>query len=763
MLVPAAAFALGAWAAFHLSFLSLPLLSALSLVSLGWGLGLRRRAGIALGFVALGLLAAVVRSGLPERPAGGLVGDMPVEAVVRVSGHWSRDDEGWAAPARLLRWTQAGQTREETSLDVLVHLPDPDLEPPALGSTLRARGYLTRSSGFANRSAVPPGPWRIRLKSRLLMEVESLPGFVPALSGSLRRRVERAFDAAGPESRGRCQGKALARALVLGDAAGLPLEWKRGLRVTGLYHLMSVSGVHVALVAGLVWLLAGVGGWMPRSLQLLLMLAAIGLYLLLVGPLPPLVRAAVMGALAVLALLAERPPAAANALGWAAIAQIAIEPDLVNQPTFQLTASATAGILLLAPRLAERWTWGPHGLRSSLAASVGAQLATLPWILPQFHLLSPTAPLLNLLAVPWTGVALVASLFWTGLALIWPAGASFALPVLDALAAPFAWPSRVPPEVWGTLPLHVPAWGAWALAIALGGLLLMKSSRPWVRITRTVALILTLLTLAVWGYAGGRVRSGPQMVMIDVGQGDSILLRDGRRAILVDGGGWESGDLGGRVLLPALLAEGVTRLEALVMTHPDRDHCQGLVDISAFLPVREVWMGPGWDPESCAGRLAVIPGAAVRLLSRGDRREVGEWRLTVLHPDPDERRGENERSLVLLAQAAGHRVLLTGDVESWAEQRLLSCCEAELRADILKVAHHGSRTSTSESFLEAVRPRLALISVGQRNVYHHPSPVVVERLQEHGVRVLRTDRDGAIAVSWGEHGQIRIELPGSPR
>ncbi|HEX2642238.1 MAG TPA: hypothetical protein VHU81_04545, partial [Thermoanaerobaculia bacterium] len=202
MLVPAAAFALGAWAAFHLSSLSLPLLSALALVSLGWGLGLRRRAGLILGFAALGLLAAVVRAGLPERPAGGLVRDMPVEAEVRVSGHWSRDDEGWAAPARLLRWTQAGQTREEEALDVLVHLPDPAAEPPALGTTLRARGYLSRSSGFANRSPVPPGPWRIRLKSRLLMEVEALPGFVPALSGALRRRVEVAFDAAGPESRG---------------------------------------------------------------------------------------------------------------------------------------------------------------------------------------------------------------------------------------------------------------------------------------------------------------------------------------------------------------------------------------------------------------------------------------------------------------------------------------------------------------------------------------------------------------------------------
>jgi len=231
----------------------------------------------------------------------------------------------------------------------------------------------------------------------------------------------------------------------------------------------------------------------------------------------------------------------------------------------------------------------------------------------------------------------------------------------------------------------------------------------------------------------------------------------------VDGGGWKTGDLGGRVLLPALLSEGVRRLDAVVMTHPDRDHCGGLVDIAAYLDIGEVWMGPGWKEEGCAGRLASLPGTPVRRLWSGKEAAVGRWRLRVLHPDPDEDRGTNERSLVIRAEALGRSVLLTGDIESWAEMRLLSCCEKEIRVDFLKVAHHGSYTSSTGSFLDAARPRLALISAGVDNLYHHPSPVILDRLAERSIPVLRTDRDGLILLRFGEDGRTEVELPGAPR
>jgi competence protein ComEC len=747
MLLPAAAFAAGTLLAFQVSYLSIPLLAALALA----GLALGRRAGVCLAFLAFGLLAAAVRLGLPDDPAASLRRDRPVEAVLRVTGHWTPDDEGWSAPARVVRLIQEDRLTAPP-IEILVHLPDPEELPPPFGTTLRVKGYLARSPGLGNRIPSPPGPWRLRVKSRQLLEIESPPGPVARLSGAIRLRVEEAYRAASP---GKGEGKALARALVLGDVSGLPLAWKRGLRVTGIYHLMSVSGVHVALVAGLVWLLAG---WLPRPLRLLLMLAAILLYLLLVGPLPSLVRSAVMGALAALALLAERPPAAANALGWAVILLLLDQPDLALSPAFQLTVSATAGLLLLAPPLARRWQgrWLPVRAAEPVAASVGAQLATLPWALPRFHMLSPLAPLLNLPAVPWTGLALIASLLWTAVALISPGLAGALLPVLDLLAAPFSWPSRTPPEVWLPMPLALSAGWAWAIAAGAAALLLLPLRR------RTVLLVLA--AVAVLGVLCTRSRpQDPELAMLDVGQGDAILLRDGDRAVLVDGGGSRGGDIGGRALLPALLGEGVKHLDALVMTHPDNDHCGGLVDIAAYLPVREVWMAPGWDRAGCAGRLLDLPGVRTRFLSRGQRLTLGRWRLTALHPAADDHQPVNERSLVLLAEANGRRAILTGDVEKGAERDLVDCCARDLRADLLKVAHHGSRTSSTEDFLDAVAPRLALISVGVGNVYHHPSPEIVERLRDHRARVLRTDRAGEIVVRFGADGRLRIETPGAPK
>jgi competence protein ComEC len=748
--VPALALAFGVWVSFQLASFSLPLLTSLAVL----GLALRRPAGLCLTAFSVGMIVAIVHHDLPASPMAAIPGldlGRPVEAAVRVTGHWtpdladSPDDEpGWSAPAEALSLGQDGLV-VSPALEVTLHLPGAELPPP-FGSTLRVKSYLGRSVGFANRVPVPPGPWRIRAKSRQLVELEAPPGPIACLSGLLRTRVERAYRSAGPDT----PGKALARALVLGDASPFPLEWKRGLRVTGLYHLLSVSGVHVALVAGAVWLLAG---WLPRALRLLLMLAAIGLYLLLVGPLPALVRAAVMGLLAVTALLVERPPAAVNALGWAVILLVLEKPDVVLSVAFQLTVAATAGLLLVAPPLARRWTRLPRWLSGSLAASVGAQLLTIPWAVPRFYLLAPLAPLFNLAAVPWTGLALGVSLIWTAIALVSPPAAGALLPVLDFLVAPFSWPARTGPAVWFPVPIVLSPWMAWLLALLLGLVLL---ARPRWAIAGAVALV-ALLSCSL------PATHGVELAMLDVGQGDAILLRDGPRAMLVDGGGWKTGDLGGRVLLPALLAEGVRRIDAVVMTHPDRDHCGGLVDIAAYLPVEEVWMGPGWGDEGCAGRLAVLPGTRVRHLWAGRTAALGRWSFRVLHPAPDEDRGTNERSLVIRAEALGRSVLLTGDVESWAEMRLLSCCERDVRVDVLKVAHHGSKTSSTESFLEAARPKLALISAGVNNLYHHPSPVILDRLEEHGVRVLRTDRDGMILVRLRQDGRTRIELPGAPR
>lgn len=585
MLLPAAGFAAGAALALRLTSVSVPLLVALAAL----GLALGRRAGPLLAALAAGVLVATVRLGLPSPAVERVDPGRPVEAVARVVGHPRRDDDGWSAPVRVERLRQGRQV-EAAALEAVLHLPE-EAPPPPYGSRLRAKGHLRRAPAAANRRPAPPGPWRLRVKSRAFLAVEEGPGPLARLSGALRRRTEAAWDAAGGSGR----GAALAHAMVLGDASRLPREWTRGLRLSGLAHVLSVSGLHVGMVAGLVLLL---GRRLPRRARLAMALAGVGLYLLLVGPLPALVRSSVMALLAAAALAVERPPAAPNALGWAVLLLLLQRPDLVAAPAFQLTVAATAGLLLLAPPLAVRWQRLPSPWREALAASVGAQVAALPFTLPLFNTVSLAAPLANLVGVPWTALALAGSFAWTAVAFVHPAAAAALSPVLDALAAPFGWPARVRPAVWLAAPVAAGPALAWLLAAGAALLLLRPFPRRALR-----PLALGLLALACRG-AGPAGPGSLELAVLDVGQGDAILLRDGRRAALVDGGGWPRGDIGGRVLLPALAAEGLSRLDALVMTHPDRDTCAGFLPPEALghkaaaSGVSEGTPHP-WRPSSC--------------------------------------------------------------------------------------------------------------------------------------------------------------------
>ncbi len=786
MLLPAAALTAGCWLAFRLVSLPVPLLVLLAALGCAWG----RRAGVVVAGFALGLLVATLRSDLPDPPWRRIDEGRPLTATLRVAGPWTRGRDGWSAPIEIERLRQVAGRGSTSSADRAASEPHPagepdrparlsgvdascrlaafldlpgDEPPPPAGARLRAQGILRRSPGYANREPVPPGGWRLRVKSRRLLAVEEGPGLLARLSGGLRGPLETAYGAIEERERAEAAspgtGMALARALILADPSRLPAAWLRGLRASGLAHLAAVSGLHVGMLAVGVLL---AGAFLPRCLRLGGAAAAIVLYLLVAGPHPSLLRAALMALLTVLALLLERPPAAANALGLAVILLVLWRPEIVLQAPFRLTVAATAGILLLAPAFAARLAIRlPRWLARPLALSLAAELATLPIALPLFHTVAPLAPLVNLVAVPWLALALAGCFAWTGIALVSSRLAVALLPALDALAAPFGWPAAIPAGAGISILRGVSLLASTAAAalLAAGLSLLLLGGR------RRIACAVPALALAAASLAAPRLaRHGLELVALDVGQGDAILLRDGAHAILVDGGGREGVDIGGRVLLPALLAEGVDHLDALVMTHPDRDHCSGLVDLAAYLSVDEIWTAPGWPPSGCGWDFLMLPGPTLRVLWAGERAAVGRWRLTAANPPPGDRRGVNVRSLVLLAAANGRRALLTGDAEAPAERRMLADLGGDgLQADLLKVGHHGSKTSTSEDFLDAVSPRLALISDGIANVYHHPSPIVLRRLAERAIPTLRTDRDGEIVVRIGEDGRLRIELPQAPR
>jgi competence protein ComEC len=728
-----------------------------------------RLPGLLLAALALGFLNGHLRGAPPRHLPDP---ERPVTAWVETTGHWRRLGDVWSA-AVTARGIEQGRRVWTRPVEAYLHVAA-EGEPPPFGARLRVKGYLSRPAPLGNPPLRPPGPWRLQVKSWRLVAPVGEPGRAAALAGRLRRRVETGLAAAGrlrfgsDRSEGAEIGRdapapaplglPLVRALVLGDASEVPPRVVRGLRRSGLAHLLAVSGLHVGLAAAMALLAARA---LPRRGRLLAALLAVALYLLLVGPRPSLVRASVMACLVVAALLLERPPSAVNALGVAAAGIALLRPEAVTELGFQLSAGATAGLLLLAPLLSARWEGLPRALREPLAVSAGAQLGTLPWVLPAFCLLVPVAPLVNLVAVPWAGVLLAACGLWTGLAILAPGAAARALPLLDLLAAPAAWPAAVPASPWLALPLAPGPVGATLLAVgALGGLL-----RPRIGLAALAAAVL-------WAAALSDVAGpGPvEAVAIDVGQGDALLLRDGAGTLLIDGGGWPAGDLGGRVLLPALARRGVRRLDRVLLTHPDRDHCSGLVEVASYLAVGEVLTGPaatGPGAGGCAAELRALPGARHRRVTAGDRLAVGRWRLRVLHPLADgpgrPPAGDNDASVVVAAEVFGRRLLLTGDVEAAAERDLVARHGRGLRADVLKVAHHGSRSSSAGRFLAAATPSLALVSAGARNPYGHPAPEVLARLRAHGARVLRTDRDGMVVLRFHRDGRWAIDLPGSPK
>jgi len=745
-LLPALGLLLGTGLAPYLTFQPRPAL--VFLVALG--VALRAPAGRFAACLALGLLNAGLQWLEPRQAMHFLEPARPVEVVVRTTGHPIRQDDDYLVRTRTLRLRQ-GRRVATVAFDLLVILPD-RVEAPVLGSTLRLRGYLRRSPGCANRPGVEPGPWRLRLRSPRFLSVEAPPGILIRLAGRLRAGVEAELVRLGEHRTG--PGLPLVRALILGDRSQLPVRWQQALRRMGLAHLLAVSGLHVGLL-GL--LLVVLGGALPRRLRYLLALAGIVGYLLLIGPRPAVLRAAIMGLLALAALLFDRPPQVLNALACCVFVLVLHRPAIVAEVGFQLSAAATAGIVILSPLLAERWTLLPAVLRRSLAATVAAQIATLPLLLPLAGTCHPLAALLNLVAIPWLALFLLAAFPWLAIAMVSSAAAGALVPLLDALAAPLAGLGSLRPMPGELLLVAARPLAAWIAA----GMLVAASLWPR-RVVRGLLLAgLLLLRSAASPAAFGP--SAPELEVFDVGQGDAILLRDGSRALLVDGGGWPAGDLGGRVLLPALAEVGLQRLEAVALTHPDLDHCGGLVDLVHYLPVRELWMAPGWLEGDCAAQLLTAPGPRWRVLWRGERARLGRWRLRVLHPGAGERHGENDRSLVLMAEYAGRRALLTGDIEAMSERDLVRRLGDELRAEVLKVAHHGSKSSTTPQLLRCVRPKIGLISAGQANPYGHPSPVILGRLEAHGVRILRTDQVGRIRLSFHPTGRISISLPAAPR
>ena len=606
------------------------------------------------------------------------------------------------------------------------------------------------------------------IKSALLVRVLSHAGPIDELAADIRAHVRTALAMwVGPHS---AVSEAIAAAVLIGDRTGVPEETREALQAAGTYHVIAISGGNIAiLAAGACGLLAlvGIRGRVGAFLTIVVLIA----FATVVTAGPSVWRATLM-AIAYFAarVIDQRTPVWQAATAAAAIILV-LKPLDLDDPGFLMTFGATTALIEGARRGV---ALVPAGLKNqprltavvlswivaTIIGSLAVEAVLLPVSASAFSRVTSAGLMLNLLAVPAMAVVQIAAMAVTlvSQSTVLAYGAGWTTHV--AATALVSSADLVEAAPW--LTTRVPPPSVWCVLVYYGALLVTVVGRGRLRIA-SGSLFLVALVAIVGGVdvtrLGRDAKSSVTLTIFDVGQGESMLLESGGHGLLIDTGGAPFGggiDVGRRVLAPALWTRGIRSLDALLVTHGDPDHLGGAVAIADDFRPRQIWEGirvPQHPPteeliaEAARLRLPITP------LRAGETIHLGDVQLRVLHPTPpdwERRRVRNDDSVVLEVVYGDVAMLLTGDIGAEIERAILPQLTPS-RIRILKVAHHGSRTSSASALLEGWRPQIAAISCGRGNRFGHPSPEVLQRLESIGAKVLRTDRDGQITIETDGH------------
>ena len=580
-----------------------------------------------------------------------------------------------------------------------------------------------------------------------------------------RHRIGRLIDDSLPP-----RDATLLRALVIGDETGVPPDlWDRVV-AAGIAHLLSVSGLHIALVWGLgfavirfllarsEWLLLHVH---VRAVAAVAALPPAGAYAALAGLSVPAARSIAMTGLFVASLAAGREVEPKRVLCLAAGAIGVVWPGAPLEISFQLSFASVLALIVASE------AWSSRGRdrvkitgRASLSdrallvflVPAAALVGTAPLVALHFNRLTPIGLFTNPILVPAAGTPA------TVIGLAGAAASFFSEPLARFTFALAYWPLEL--LQWGAaaaaaLPLaslRVPT----PTLVELGlvhALLALPWMRPWVRRQLAIVAVGGLALDAAWWVHERWLHADLRVRFLDVGQGDAAVLElPGGRTIVIDGGGFARSrfDVGERVLAPYLWSRKILRLDVIAATHGDWDHQGGLRFLAREFAPGELWLGAAVDERARLERLATAVrerGGSVRVLQHGDRPLAdGAVRIECLHPPPGEAGSANDSSLVLRLRMGGRSLLFTGDIGSEAERQIVANFGSADTA-VLKVPHHGSASSSSEGFLRWARPEIAVFSLAAGNGYGFPHRAVVSRYRALGIRMLRTDRDGSIGIS----------------
>lgn len=546
--------------------------------------------------------------------------------------------------------------------------------------------------------------------------------------------------------------EAFARALLLGDDNDLTYEVNTDFKVSGIRHIVAVSGLHVSILFGFLYMIAG----KRKGLTALLGIPVLILFAAVAGFTPSVNRACIMHALMILAMLFDREYDPPTALAFSGLVMMAVNPLVITSVSFQLSLGCMAGIFLFAERI-KNWLLDDKHLghsqgksikdrlvrafAGSVSVSLGAVSLTTPLSAMYFGTVSLISPLSNLLTLWTVSVAFYGIMSVCILGIFWTWGAS-------ALAWLVSWPIRyilgiasvladIPMAAVYTRSDAVVIW--LVLCYVLLALYLLMKGRHTLVVSCIGVMGLCAALLCAWIPP---MLDDCRMTVLDVGQGQSIILQADGKTFLVDCGGSYSDDAADAAA-ETLLSMGIYRIDGLILTHYDADHAGGAAYLLSRIDADSLFL-PEWAEENeTAAILAAWDQGTVYSITEDLELAWKNSKLTILTSDI--RDSGNESSLCVLFQPGNCDILITGDRGSLGEKLLLNAADLP-ELDVLVVGHHGARDSACTELLEVTSPRVAVISVGADNSYGHPNQETLNRLMESGCEIFRTDRDGTIII-----------------
>ncbi len=594
-------------------------------------------------------------------------------------------------------------------------------------------------------------------KSPLLVEKQdggsrfSAFSLVSSIRQKLQQSIERHFSS--PWRTALSQEGAVLEAMLLGERGRLDETTTRALQASGLFHLIAISGAHVAILSALLFFILRLLRVRQRPAYLVLIFILL-FYAFLVEGRASVYRAAIMALAYLGGKLLWKNVNLINTVSFSAFFLLLSNPFFLFDMGFELTFAATFSIILFLPRVLKHLPRLPLKISELFGLSFTAQLGVLPFLVRSFNRVTFSALLLNLAAVPLTGLIMALGFLFLLLSSL-----SFSIGHLISQALAFLIRAFLfVAHLFDPLPVFSYRIPTPHLATVIGYfvflfLLLLPTKIKGLRLAVFISFAICLAVLITYPFPASSSKA-LRLTFLDVGQGDSTLVEfPGRKKMLIDGGGvpYTGFDIGEHVVSPFLWRKGIKTIDYLVLTHAHPDHLNGLKTVADNFRVINFWesFSPPQNPVYQDLLDSFKPAVQKERVFRGFVREEAGVRIEALHPQhsaPYVRETSNEESLVLRIAQGELSFLLTADVGVDSELDMLRHFD-DLRVQVLKSPHHGSRTSSSLSFLEKIQPAVVVISAGRGNVYGVPHPDVLERYERLGILILRTDHEGAIEIS----------------